>query len=172
MSRSSRQSLRRQPPLRGRLAAIASPKIRTQYSQAATYTDLSRSTSRPVNFQQAGFKLINSQSTITEDNNLLAKEELIDVTLPVMEMEAPQVEVLKVEVAEPEAPPVEILEMKAPEVRDVKINDSSSPETQLSKANPPEVKLTEKSEQFKQAEKRLNGFIVLLLVLLTIGSSF
>ncbi len=171
MSSSSRHSLRRLPPLRGRLAAIASPKLRTQYSQAATYTDLSRSTSRPtIDSQGADFKVVNSQSTITEDNNLLAKEELIDITLPVIEMEAPQVEVLEIEMSELEAPEVKIPEMKVAEAREIKIKDSPSSEAQLSKAKPPEVKPTEKSEQYKQAEKRLDGFIVVLFILLTIGS--
>ena len=171
MNRSSRHSLRRLPPLRGRLAAIASPKLRTQYSQTATYTDLSRSTSRPaIDSQGAYFKLINSQSTITEDNNLLAKEELIDITLPVIEMEAPQVEVLEIEMSELEAPEVKIPEMKVAEAREIKIKDSPSSEAQLSKVKQPEVKHTEKSEQYKQAEKRLDGFIVVLFILLTIGS--
>lgn len=176
MSRSPNRASRKHPPLRGRLAAIASPKLRTQYSQAATYTNISRPTSRPTDFKTAGFKLIDSQATIIEDNSILVKEELIDVPLPVIEMEAPQVEVLKIEISELKAPEVEILEVKTPEVevpgaREVRINDSPSSETQLSKAKPPEVKLTEKSEQFEQAEKRLLGFVVFFLVLFTIGSS-
>ncbi|MEO0837259.1 MAG: hypothetical protein AAFY16_15140 [Cyanobacteria bacterium J06642_3] len=75
MNRSTNRHLGRQPPLRGRLAAIASPKLRTRYSQAATYAQLLKPTFRSPNYQA------------TEDNNPDKSEEIIDVTPPIPKLD-------------------------------------------------------------------------------------
>ncbi len=155
MSRSTNRSSRRLPPLRGRLAAIASPKLRSQYAQATTYANLSRQTSKSIDSKAAGFKLTDSKLISTENNDLWESDELITINLPVTEVEVPEVEVF--ELAIPEA--------KVSKEMETKTNDSSlKPKAQRSGV--------EKSEQAEKEEKRLIALIVLLLILLTIGSSF
>ena len=132
-------------------------ELRVKYSQANTYANISRPTFKQVSSKTVGSKLTNSQATIVKDNNFLESKELIEVAFPVTRVEVPEVKVFEVGIPEIEVPEVEVPQAKI---------------QPIPKTEPVKFRTAEKSEQYQQAEKRLNGFIVLFLVLLTIGSSF